>query len=60
MWVPFFNRRSSAVKIVIDELLDDDRAMRVGPIVTEILQGLGEMPKRIGSHRCFAECISWS
>jgi predicted nucleic acid-binding protein len=40
IWVPFFNRPQSAEKKVVDALLDDDRAVLIGPIVTEILQGI--------------------
>ena len=39
IWVPFFNRPQSAAKRLVDELLDDDRAALVGPIVTEVLLG---------------------
>jgi hypothetical protein len=39
MWVPFFNRPASREKKCIDELLDEDRAAVVGPIVTEVLRG---------------------
>ncbi len=37
IWVPFFNRPQSVEKKVVDTLLDDDRAVLIGPIVTEIL-----------------------
>ena len=40
IWVPFFNRPQSAEKKAVDALLDDDRAALIGPIVTEILQGI--------------------
>ena len=40
IWVPFFNRPQSAEKRAVDALLDDDRAALIGPIVTEILQGI--------------------
>lgn len=40
VWVPFFNRPQSAEKRAVDDLLDDDRAALIGPIVTEILQGI--------------------
>ena len=40
IWVPFFNRPQSAEKRAVDALLDDDRAAIIGPIVTEILQGI--------------------
>jgi predicted nucleic acid-binding protein len=39
MWVPFFNRPRSPIKLVIDELLDEDRGGLIGPVVTEILCG---------------------
>lgn len=39
LWVSFFNRPSSDVKRVIDELLDEGRVALIGPIVTEILLG---------------------
>jgi predicted nucleic acid-binding protein len=37
--VQFFNRRQSYDKLAVDDLLDDDRAALVGPILTEILLG---------------------
>ena len=40
IWVPFFNRPQSAGKKGVDALLEDDRAVLIGPIVTEILQGI--------------------
>jgi predicted nucleic acid-binding protein len=40
IWVQFFNRPQSAEKKAVDGLLDDDRAALIGPIVTEILQGI--------------------
>jgi predicted nucleic acid-binding protein len=39
IWVPFFNRPRSAEKKAVDELLDEDRAAIVGPILAEILLG---------------------
>lgn len=39
IWVPFFNRPQSAVKKAVDELLDEDRAALVGPILAEVLSG---------------------
>jgi len=39
MWVSFFNRPRSAAKKAIDGLSDDDRAVAVGPVIAEILQG---------------------
>lgn len=39
IWVPFFNRPQSAEKRAVDQLLDDDRAALVGPIVAEVLMG---------------------
>ena len=40
IWVPFFNRPQSAEKKAVDALLDDDHAALIGPIVSEILQGI--------------------
>ena len=40
LWVPFFNRPGSLEKKTIDRLLDDDRAVVIGPIVAEVLQGI--------------------
>ena len=40
IWVSFFNRPQSAEKKAVDALLDDDRAALIGPIATEILQGI--------------------
>ena len=45
IWVPFFNRPQSAEKQNVDALLDDDRATLIGPIVTEILQGIPREPQ---------------
>ena len=45
IWVPFFNRPHSAEKRSVDALLDDDRAALIGPIVTEILQGIPREPQ---------------
>src|SRR4051812_29511152 len=39
IWVPFFNRPRSAVKRAVDELLDEDRAALIGPILAEVLSG---------------------
>lgn len=39
IWVPFFNRPHSREKQAVDELLDDDRAALIGPVLTEILLG---------------------
>jgi predicted nucleic acid-binding protein len=39
IWVPFFNRPHSREKQTVDELLDDDRAALIGPVLTEILLG---------------------
>lgn len=39
IWVPFFNRPQSREKRALDELLDDDRAALIGPVLTEILLG---------------------
>ncbi len=40
MWVAFFNRPQSTIKRNIDELLEDDRAALVGPVLTEVLCGI--------------------
>jgi len=39
IWVPFFNRPQSRVKHIVDELLDEDIGVIVGPILAEILIG---------------------
>ena len=39
VWVPFFNRPHSIEKKAVDDLLDEDRVVLIGPIVAEILQG---------------------
>lgn len=39
IWVPFFNRPRSIEKRAVDELLDDDRAALIGPIISEVLIG---------------------
>lgn len=40
MWIQFFNRPQSREKHAVDELLDEDRAALVGPILAEVLQGI--------------------
>ena len=45
IWVPFFNRPHSEEKQNVDALLDDDRAALIGPIATEILQGIPREPQ---------------
>jgi predicted nucleic acid-binding protein len=39
VWVPFFNRPNSSFKAVVDQLLDDNRAAIIGPVLAEILRG---------------------
>ena len=39
IWVAFFNRPQSLEKQTVDELLDDDRATLIGPVLAEILLG---------------------
>ena len=39
IWVPFFNRPQSPQKREVDQLLDDDRAALIGPILAEVLSG---------------------
>jgi predicted nucleic acid-binding protein len=39
IWVAFFNRPQSPQKITVDELLDEDRAALIGPILAEVLLG---------------------
>jgi predicted nucleic acid-binding protein len=39
IWVPYFNRPQSHEKRIVDELLDEDRAVLIGPVLAEILQG---------------------
>jgi len=39
IWVSFFNRPQSREKQTVDELLDDDRATLIGPVLAEILLG---------------------
>jgi hypothetical protein len=39
LWVPFFNRPHSAEKAAVDELIDDDRVILIGPVLSEILLG---------------------
>jgi predicted nucleic acid-binding protein len=39
IWVPFFNRPQSVEKKVVDTLLDEDRAVLLGPVLAEILLG---------------------
>lgn len=45
IWIPFFNRPQSEEKRIVDALLDDDRAALIGPIATEILQGIPREPQ---------------
>lgn len=39
VWVPFFSRKASLHKSAVSELLDEDRAAIIGPILSEILLG---------------------
>jgi predicted nucleic acid-binding protein len=39
IWVPYFNRPQSQEKRIVDELLDEDCAVLIGPVLAEILQG---------------------
>jgi predicted nucleic acid-binding protein len=39
IWVPFFSRKASPHKKAVAELLDEDRAAIIGPILAEILLG---------------------
>jgi predicted nucleic acid-binding protein len=39
IWVPFFNRPQSEEKRAVDELIDEDRAALIGPVLAEILCG---------------------
>lgn len=39
MWIEFFNRPRSIAKQVIEELIDDDRAVLIANVVVEILLG---------------------
>lgn len=48
IWVPFFNRPRSREKQSVDELLDDDRAALVGPILTEVLLGFRRDERAVG------------
>ncbi|MCY2994969.1 MAG: hypothetical protein NTY19_44975 [Planctomycetota bacterium] len=34
IWVPFFNRPHSREKQTVDELLDEDRATLIGPVLS--------------------------
>jgi predicted nucleic acid-binding protein len=38
-WIPFFNRPESTEKQAIDALIDADRAVLVGVVLAELLQG---------------------
>jgi len=37
IWAAFFNRPQSREKQVLDSLLDEDRVVLIGPVLTEIL-----------------------
>ena len=39
IWIQFFNRPQSREKHAVDELLDEDRAALIGPLLAEVLQG---------------------
>lgn len=45
IWVPFFNRPQSPIKRAVDELLDEDRAALIGPVLAEILSGIKREPR---------------
>lgn len=39
IWAAFFEKRHSTEKRAVDDLIDSDRVMILGPIVAEVLQG---------------------
>ena len=39
IWAAFFEKRHSPEKRAVDDLIDSDRVMIMGPIVAEVLQG---------------------
>lgn len=39
IWAPFFSRKRSRHKAAVAELLDEDRAALIGPVLAEVLLG---------------------
>lgn len=39
VWIPYFNRRHSEVKSEVDWLIDEEEALVVGMVLTELIQG---------------------
>lgn len=39
IWATFFSKPHSPEKTAVDQLIDDDRVLIIGPIVAEVLQG---------------------
>lgn len=39
VWATYFNRRESPEKVEVDQLLDEDEVLVVGPILSELIQG---------------------
>lgn len=42
IWIQFFNRPQSREKLAVDQLLDEDRAALIGPLLTEVLRGFAK------------------
>lgn len=66
LWIPYFNRPHSVERRTIDELLDDDRAALIGPVLAEILQGFRRSEEAdwvasalAGLHYCEADWDDW-
>jgi hypothetical protein len=51
IWASFFGKPHSPEKVAVDDLLDSDRVVLVGPIVAEASWAFGAKTKRIGSRR---------
>ncbi len=40
VWIAFFNRQASSEKFEVDSLLDEDEVVVIGPILSELIQGV--------------------
>lgn len=60
IWASFFTRPSSREKLVVDELLAQDRVALRGPVVAEVLRGFRrqEQAEWAGSRLRLAHCVT--
>jgi hypothetical protein len=53
IWASFFSKPSSPEKNTVDELIDSDRVMLIGPILAEVLMDSAVRTRHVGSLRGF-------